>query len=65
MEWSGLGKQAYSTAFDELKSKGYLIKDKKQDNKYCFYDKPKEREEEDKQIDNVVIEYSSFNGFRF
>jgi len=39
MKWSGLGKQAYSTAFDDLEKQGYLIQDEKQKNKYSFYDK--------------------------
>lgn len=39
MSWSGLGKQAYRTAFNELVKEGYLIQDSEQSNLYYFYDK--------------------------
>ena len=39
MEWASLGRDAYTTAFNELVDKGYLIQDNKQANKYYFYDK--------------------------
>lgn len=58
MQWSSLGKQAYSTAFDDLVNQGYLVKDKTQKNRYIFYDKCQEVEKKDKDIDNVVIEYN-------
>lgn len=63
MNWSGLGKTAYFTAFDELVDKGYLIQDKEQKNKYNFYDKS-HKEEESQQIDNVIIDYTNA-GFVF
>ena len=62
MKWSGLGKQAYSTAFDDLEKQGYLIQDEKQKNKYSFYDKAQPREKQEKPKDDVIIEYQ---GFRF
>lgn len=59
MEWSSLGKQAYSTAFKELVSWGYLKRDKEQKNKYFFYDySKKEEKEEEEKIDNINIDYS-------
>lgn len=58
MEWSGLGKQAYATAFDDLLKQGYLVQGS-QKNLYLFYDKSqKEEKEESKSIDNVIIDYS-------
>ena len=63
MVWSGLGKKAYTTAFQDLLDQGYLIQDKEQKNKYNFYDKSN-KEEESQQIDNVIIDYSSA-GFVF
>lgn len=45
LEWSGLGYTAYTTAFNELIEKGYLVKSNKSigdNNKYTFYDIPKE-----------------------
>lgn len=57
--WSGLGKQAYKTGFEELVKCGYLVQDKTQKNKYNFYDKVKEPEDEE-QIDEVLIEYNNF-----
>lgn len=60
MEWSGMGKQAYTTAFDELVNQGYLIRSEEQKNLYSFYDKSqKEEPQERKDIDNVIIDYSS------
>lgn len=56
MRWSGLGKQAYTTAFNELVDKGYLIKDDKQKNKYFFYDKSQHKQKKNNEIDNVIIE---------
>ena len=38
-EWSGLGLRAYTTAFEELKSKGYLIALNDSETIYCFRDK--------------------------
>lgn len=38
-EWSGLGARAYTTAFEELKSKGYLIALNDSETIYCFRDK--------------------------
>ena len=64
MEWSGLGKQAYSTAFDDLINQGYLIQDKKQKNKYSFFDKAQIIIEEEIPKDDVIIEYYN-DGFRF
>lgn len=59
MQWSGLGKQAYRTAFEELIKEGYLIQDSKQGNLYHFYDKSQKQEE---LIDNVIIDYTE-SGF--
>lgn len=36
--WSGLGLRAYNTAFEELKTEGYLVS-KEDNNNYIFYDK--------------------------
>lgn len=64
MEWSGLGKQAYSTAFDDLVNQGYLIQDKKQKNKYSFFDKAQPIDKEERPKDEVIIEYTK-EGFTF
>ena len=64
MEWSGLGKQAYSTAFDDLVNQGYLIQDKKQRNKYSFFDKAQPIDKEERPKDEVIIEYAK-EGFTF
>ena len=40
IEWSGLSRTAYRTAFQELEAYGYLIKDDFCDNIYTFYDTP-------------------------
>ena len=50
--WSGLGKTAYTTAFNELIDKGYLVlKEKKGTiSYYIFYDKARSHN------DNVIIE---------
>ena len=64
MEWSGLGKQAYSTAFDDLVNQGYLIQDKKQKNRYSFFDKAQPTDKEEKPRDEVIIEYAK-EGFTF
>lgn len=61
MQWSGLKDKAYTTGFNELVDKGYLIQDDKQKNKYKFYDKS---QKEEQQIDDVIIEYAE-TGFRF
>ena len=50
MNWSGLGKTAYDTAFRELVDKGYLVLKEGTKSFYTFYDKPK------KSNDNVIIE---------
>lgn len=38
-EWSGLGLRAYTTAFEELKSKGYLVALNDKETIYFFRDK--------------------------
>ena len=62
-KWSSLGKAAYTTAFQELKDKGYLVQSKQQANKYIFYDKAQKNKEETE--DNVIIEYADTTGFQF
>lgn len=64
MEWSGLGKQAYSTAFDDLIKQGYLKQDKKLKNKYSFFDKAQPSDKEETPKDEVIIEYTK-EGFYF
>ena len=54
--WSSLGKQAYTTAFQELVSKGYLVKSESQKNKFIFYEKSQLNEDQD---DNVLIVYAN------
>lgn len=56
MNWSGLGKQAYRTAFNELVKEGYLIQDSEQSNLYYFYDKSQKADNKE-QIDDVIIDY--------
>lgn len=56
MSWSGLGKQAYRTAFNELVKEGYLIQDSEQSNLYYFYDKSQKADNKE-QIDDVIIDY--------
>lgn len=62
-EWSGLGKQAYTSAFNDLVRQGYLIQDKKQNNKYAFYDKSQKQENIEQQIDDVIIDYTKSSGY--
>lgn len=38
-EWSGLGRRAYNTAFEELKKKGYLVPLNDSESVYFFRDK--------------------------
>lgn len=64
MQWSGLGKQAYTSAFEDLVRQGYLIQDKKQKNKYTFYDKSQQQEYQKEQIDDVVIDYTKSSGYK-
>ena len=61
MQWSGLGKKAYTTGFNELVDKGYLIQDKQYQTKYKFYDTPQKKDIEEQQIDNVIITYANFD----
>ena len=44
--WSGLGLRAYNTAFEELKTEGYLVS-KEDNNNYIFYDKATIEKEND------------------
>ena len=56
--WSGAGIAAYRTAFDELKSEGYLIpKDENNEKEtiYTFYDKSK-LENTKAACDNIIID---------
>ena len=63
MEWSGCGKTAYTTAFNELVKQGYLIRSKTQINHYSFYDSP---HFEDEEADIIMIDYpEEKEGFHF
>ena len=51
-EWSGLGRTAYTTAFEELIKEGYLIpydKSKQKETRFLFYEKSQIPEEDCKQ----------------
>ena len=45
LKWCGFSKGTYKTAFDELESKGFLVKVKDGSNHYDFYEIPKEEED--------------------
>lgn len=45
MKWSGLGKRAYTTAFDELVEEGYLVQKEGTETIYTFYPKSQIKEE--------------------
>ena len=63
MEWSGLSKSAYTTAFNELVSKGYLVQQKDSKNRYNFYDSPHfEAVQQEKEI---ITEKPTDSGFTF
>ena len=64
MEWSSLGKQAYSSAFDDLVNQGYLVQSEEQSNKYSFYDKARDQEEKQKAPDKAIVDYPE-QGFIF
>lgn len=52
MLWSGLGYKAYTTAFDELITEGYLVLENGMKSTYVFYDKSrKPPKEEDITVD--------------
>lgn len=51
--WSGLSKQAYTTAFNELVKCGFLVQDKKNEILYHFYENSVDKEEE--KDDTVII----------
>lgn len=56
--WSGLGIAAYRTAFEELKTEGYLIaRDQTKENEciFTFYDKS-QLEDPNKDQDKTIIE---------
>ena len=42
LSWSNVKSSSYYEAFNELKRMGYLVQSKESDNKYDFYEKPKE-----------------------
>lgn len=51
-EWSGLGRTAYTTAFEELIKEGYLIpydKSKQKETRFLFYEKSQLPEEDCEQ----------------
>lgn len=50
MLWSGLGYTAYSTAFNELVTEGYLWEKDGEEDIFVFYDKSRIPKEEDKVI---------------
>lgn len=52
MLWSGLGYKAYTTAFDELITEGYMVLEDGKKSTYVFYDKSrKPPKEEDITVD--------------
>ena len=61
MRWSGLGYSAYTSAFDELVEKGYLVESQNCKNCFAFYDKQQEQEEETK----IVFYPAAIDGFVF
>ena len=59
IQWSGLSRQSYSTAFEELEEYGYLIKKDGTDNIYTFYDRAQKLPESTKK-EEVEIEYNEW-----
>lgn len=49
MAWSGLGKTAYTSAFQELEEKGFLVKDKNKEDVFYFYEKARIVEAKEKE----------------
>lgn len=65
MKWSGLGKTAYRTAFDELVEEGYLILKEGTETVFTFYPKS-QRQEEPLTIEVAPIpEDNELEGFTF
>lgn len=62
--WSGCGRTAYRSAFEELEKEGYLIKSLDQENRYTFYDKSR-IEEENIIIDIPNDKVEEVSSFRF
>lgn len=54
MLWSGFGYSAYTTAFKELVTEGYLIQKEGTEDIYTFFDKSRIPREEEKE--KVMIE---------
>ena len=62
------GNTAYTTAFEELVKKGYLVQSMYQSNKYNFYDKARETKElakmqEKEEIEKRFREFRELYGF--
>lgn len=63
-EWSGCGKQAYTSGFNELVEKGYLVPNPKVKNGFIFYDKAGLAAEEAAEPQKAKVDYSTA-GFNF
>ena len=64
--WSGLGLRAYTTAFEELKSKGYLVALNDSETIFCFRDKLDiELPHKMNSISQVTTPKAERNGFIF
>ena len=57
MEWSGCGIKSYTTAFNELVDKGFLVLQKGTQNLYNFYDTP--HIQKDQKIVRIIKSVSS------
>ncbi len=63
-EWSGCGRVAYASGFNELVEKGYLVPNPKVKNGFIFYDKAGMAEDEAAKKQQFKVDYSPA-GFNF
>lgn len=63
-QWSGCGKTAYTTGFNELVEKGYLVPNPKVKNGFIFHDKAGIAADEAAEKNQFKVDYSTA-GFNF
>lgn len=64
MKWSSLSKSAYTTAFNELVSKGYLVQQENKKNLYKFYDIP-HLDADQQEKEELIVNSPKENEFVF
>lgn len=64
MKWSSLSKSAYTTAFNELVSKGYLVQQENKKNLYKFYDIP-HLDADQQEKEELIVNSPEENEFVF